>query len=121
MTTQPPPSAHMACCRLNRHWGCETMLFFWRGYLDRGEKKKYTAQALGFLFPPLSISISFFYPLVFTTGALLIWDGLQKTSGIRIGKRTDCAYRLWIWCFYFIFWPVLTYTLDFPWVGFFCS
>ncbi|KAK2047590.1 hypothetical protein LZ31DRAFT_126880 [Colletotrichum somersetense] len=60
MTTQPPPSAHMAQCRLNRHWGCETMLFFWRGYLDRGGKKKYTAQALGFFFSPLHLLFFFF-------------------------------------------------------------
>ncbi|KAK2002536.1 hypothetical protein LX36DRAFT_249290 [Colletotrichum falcatum] len=27
---------------------------------------------------------------------------VTKKSGIRAGKRTDCAYRLWIWCLFFL-------------------
>ncbi|WDK10093.1 hypothetical protein CGRA01v4_01372 [Colletotrichum graminicola] len=43
---------------------------------------------------------------------------------MRAGKRTDCAYRLCIWCLFLFFFFFALYqlcTLDFSWVGFLYS
>ncbi|CCF39721.1 hypothetical protein CH063_10482 [Colletotrichum higginsianum] len=102
MTTQPPPSTHMAHSRLNRRFGRETTKFSFGVCLDKGGQKetcsfgRLLTRFFFFFFPPFFPS---FFSMVF-----LIWDGLQKTSGTLGGawEKNWFAYRLLDFCFHFV-------------------